>query len=319
MLFTSFALAATKYEYYNTGDDNYETLEDLDYIGQTFTPQTTHTIASVKLKVFRLGSPGTATIGIRATSNSLPIGGNLVSGTFDANAITTDPTGEWAEAILSPPLDVTGGLKYAIVPIHSNYNPNVDELYWCYDSSIPAYAYGEAVDWTGSAWEVMYPVSDCMFEEWGSIPLSPPTSATATITNTSITLSWTKGDGATETYIRKKVESAPVDRTDGTLVYDGTGETVTDTDISPNQHIYYRFWSSTPDNGGKVYSSNYTDVPVNYKSNKIIAGTILNSLLPIAIATVTAIGIVKNPKNAGQIIVVGVVIFVVAALLLGLI
>ncbi|GAJ19661.1 unnamed protein product [marine sediment metagenome] len=55
---------------------------------QGFIPATTHKITSVKLKLWKEGSPGTVTISIRATDGrGHPTGGDLCSGTINGNTI----------------------------------------------------------------------------------------------------------------------------------------------------------------------------------------------------------------------------------------
>jgi hypothetical protein len=96
-------LAASIYEYYNTGDTSVASIYGDIWDAQTFTPSVAHTITSVKLKLYRIGNgPGTITVGIRATDvDGLPTGSDLCSGTTDGNSLpapgsqTRLPTGDW--------------------------------------------------------------------------------------------------------------------------------------------------------------------------------------------------------------------------------
>jgi len=78
------------YEYYNTGDDSSQSVYGSNWYAQTFTSSIAHTITSVKLKLYRTGSPGTVTVSIRATDGSgHPILPDLCSGTTDGNTLPT--------------------------------------------------------------------------------------------------------------------------------------------------------------------------------------------------------------------------------------
>jgi hypothetical protein len=66
-------------DYHNTGDDLQSGFYSNLWRAHTFTASQSYTIGSVQLLLFRLGSPGTATVSIRATSSSLPTGGDLTS------------------------------------------------------------------------------------------------------------------------------------------------------------------------------------------------------------------------------------------------
>ena len=61
---------ATRYEYYTTGYNTFFGSEAQYWLGQTFTPSISHRITSVKVFVFRKGSPGTVTVSIRSTDGN---------------------------------------------------------------------------------------------------------------------------------------------------------------------------------------------------------------------------------------------------------
>jgi len=72
-------------------------------------------------------------------------------------------------------------------------------------------------------------------------------------TTANLTITWTKGVGADKTVIRKSTSSYPASPNSGTLVYNGTGETITD---QISETSYYRLWSYNETS--KLYSD-----PVN--------------------------------------------------------
>ena len=60
--------------------------------------------------------------------------------------------------------------------------------------------------------------------------------------STSINLSWTKGTGTSNTYIRHKKGSYPTSRTDGTLTINATGNSFNHTGLDIGTVYYYRSW-----------------------------------------------------------------------------
>jgi len=159
---------AILYEHYNEGNDDYANFYDGYWLTQTFTPAKAHKIMSVKLLLYRTNSPGTLTASIRATDvDGKPTGGDLCSGTTDANTLPTSPSSEWREITLGNGYNLSSTTKYAIVvrvPSGTAYN----RVFWPLDGSTPTYAggsYGISYD-DGSSWE-LEALDDMMFEEWG--------------------------------------------------------------------------------------------------------------------------------------------------------
>ena len=158
---------ATLYDYYNTDDDSYSSVGDLGWWAQTFTTTAAYRISSVKLRVFRSGSPGILVVGIRATDGSgHPTGLDLCSGSTDSDTLTTDDAGEWREITLSG-LDLATGTKYAIVVrAPDGFSPGNTLRWRCNDGGTYAggqmeYSDDSGVIWAGNA------TFDFMFETWG--------------------------------------------------------------------------------------------------------------------------------------------------------
>lgn len=166
--------AATLYEYYNTGDDN---SGNVIYEGQTFTPSITHKITSIKLKLYRTGSPGTLTAQIRTTNGEgLPTSTVLCSGTTNCDTLTTDAASEWREITLGDGYNLSADTKYAIVLLTpSAFNPPNNMLWWREDITDPTYGNGNRV-YSGDdiAWNADTGV-DFIFEEWGEPADTAPT------------------------------------------------------------------------------------------------------------------------------------------------
>ena len=156
----------TRQEYYIEGDDTDAWVHENNWYAQTFTPSQAHSIAWVKLKLSRTGSPGTSTVSIKATDGSgHPTGADLTSGTIDGNNLTTDSEGAWYIISLTPYV-LSASTKYAIVVRAPSGNIG-NRLNWRFDGSSPTYAGGnfEHSDDAGSSWTA-YTGRDFMFEEW---------------------------------------------------------------------------------------------------------------------------------------------------------
>jgi len=76
----------------------------------------------------------------------------------------------------------------------------------------------------------------------------PPASFSAYATGqTSASITWALGAGASRTIIRGKQGSIPTGPEDGYLVYDGTGTSAMHTGLEPGTAYFYRAWSITHD------------------------------------------------------------------------
>lgn len=157
---------ATKYQNYITGDDNSLNTDSTNWDGQTFTVSINHIITSVKLLMWRIGTPGTITVSIRATSSGLPTGADLCVGTTNGDTLPTSAgNAEWREITFSSGQLLLSGTKYAICIRSAAQWGNCR-----YDGSSPTYTDGGRVysSDSGVAWtEPTEPSHDLMFEEWG--------------------------------------------------------------------------------------------------------------------------------------------------------
>ncbi len=164
-----------KYQYYSAGDDGDKDSFGINWLGQTFTPEVTHLISKVKLKLFKVGDPGTSIISIRTTVAGKPTGADLCSGSIVDTNITVDTNGEWYEITLGDGFELQVGVTYAIV-LRSPDGDGSNKISWRTDGSSPTYSGGLQVGSSDSGvdWDTFSGV-DCMFEEWGVGPPSPTT------------------------------------------------------------------------------------------------------------------------------------------------
>ena len=119
---------STKYEYNDT-----EILESYyiisgDYTAQTIKPSTAHVLTSVKFKGYRTGTIGPITISLLATSNGVPTGGSLATGTYDGNLLPVSLNGvppggsAWFEVPMSS-YTLQANTTYALSIFCAEYGP----------------------------------------------------------------------------------------------------------------------------------------------------------------------------------------------------
>jgi len=169
---------ATKFENYIAGDEGTLTLYGQYWQGQTFAPLYSHDISSVKVKVYRVGSPSTMTVSLRATSGGEPTGADLAVGTIDGDTFTTLTTGEWKEITFTTSYELKSGTTYALVARCAGASSS-NSVRWRCDYTSPTYTRGSVVTSTntGAAWTVDT-IRDFMFEEWGDVLSSTAPSVT---------------------------------------------------------------------------------------------------------------------------------------------
>ena len=108
--------APAEYEYYATGDNASVSDYGVNWFAQTFNVTGAHTVTSVRLKLYRVGSPGTITASLRETdSNGHPTSIDLTSGTYNGNSITTSTSGDWYSFTMTSEYSLEAGKKYAVV------------------------------------------------------------------------------------------------------------------------------------------------------------------------------------------------------------
>jgi hypothetical protein len=70
-----------------------------------------------------------------------------------------------------------------------------------------------------------------------------------------ISLSWNRGQASCYTMVTRKAGSYPANSADGTIIYYGTGTSVTDSNLNGGVWYYYRAWSVACDEGLVSYSA----------------------------------------------------------------
>ncbi len=121
-------------DFYMGGDNSQRDVENLNWFSQTFTTVVGYRINGVWIKAYRVGNPGTLTVGLRGTGVGLPNGPpNLLTGTIDANTFTTDTNGAWYQITFTTDAELANATTYAIVISSAGVAPNIAE--WRIDTT----------------------------------------------------------------------------------------------------------------------------------------------------------------------------------------
>ncbi|GAG78203.1 unnamed protein product, partial [marine sediment metagenome] len=160
----------TLYERYTIGDNTHRAFHSTIWEAQTFTVGNTgdnedHHVTSVKLKVYRVGSPGTGTVAIYDVDGDGKPDNSLCSVSYNFNNLLTEAG--WVEFAFSPYAALLAGTQYAIVVIAPDGNL-FNHIRWRVDSS-STYTGGCRVKTSnsGGSW-TLYTNEDYMFEVYGN-------------------------------------------------------------------------------------------------------------------------------------------------------
>jgi hypothetical protein len=135
-----------------TDDVQYEIYGDI-WFAQTFTTSTeSHSISSIRIKMYRELLPGTLIASIKATSAGLPTGADLTSGSINGSVISTDAAGIWYEIPITE-YSLNASTCYAIV-LKALSGDVSNSIHLRYDGSAGALANGSEINSTdaGITW-----------------------------------------------------------------------------------------------------------------------------------------------------------------------
>jgi hypothetical protein len=159
------------HEQYTTGASAASGVMSSSWLAQTFTPMTSHTLNTVSLQLYKVGSP-TYTVAISLCASGAddkPTGSALASTTFLASSLATSAT--WYEFQLSTGCEVTTGTKYAIV-LSATEGASGNLVYWRvntaggYSRGMKATSANQGTSWTATS------AHDFMFKEGQSAGLA---------------------------------------------------------------------------------------------------------------------------------------------------
>ena len=164
--------APVLYTSYITGDDEdghhgiYPTYQE----AQSFQVSVSLHASSVKLKVFRTGTPGNMTVAIqKADAAGKPDGVDLGTKDVDCDAIAAASPGEWVTWTFAASIALDPWITYCIV-VRGGVDYN-NELNWRNDGSSPTYGRGSLLysSNAGVTWSAPSTTDDYMFEVWGQV------------------------------------------------------------------------------------------------------------------------------------------------------
>ncbi|MBA7580050.1 hypothetical protein ES708_21936 [subsurface metagenome] len=164
-------LEINQYESYDWGKTAHFNLWDNIWWSQSFTPQTSHTITSVRLRMKRKGSPGMLYVNIKAADAAhKPTGPVLASGTINANTFTTALWGDWYLIDLGDGVALTAGTEYC-VECHIVGGSSSNGVHW-EGATTTLYPNGTGCvsSDTGSSW-TPYPAYGLYFIEYETAPV----------------------------------------------------------------------------------------------------------------------------------------------------
>ncbi len=161
---------AAKFESYEEGDTTQRYIFAQYWNAQSFTPQISHSINKVVLKLYRLGTPPISRVGIyNVDGNHVPSGSELTGVNADFSWLTEEVAGEWA-AVTLPAYPLIAETEYAIV-LSNPDGSAANRLFWrmtnfgdIYDRGIGATSSNSGTSWLAK------PGEDRMFQEWGATP-----------------------------------------------------------------------------------------------------------------------------------------------------
>ena len=159
-----------RFEYSHEGDSTVVAdIHDIEWYGQTFIPQISHTLSKVVVYGQRIADPaGNLTVSIRETDvDGKPIGGDLTSKSILSSSISTELT--YIELVFDTQITLNKDTKYAIVfrclegnQLNSLYLYGID----LYPQGRLSYSDDSGVNW--QKYEAEF-----WFEEWGYAPATP--------------------------------------------------------------------------------------------------------------------------------------------------
>jgi hypothetical protein len=154
---------AQRFEWYSGPMNEVTRMYEPFWKGQSFTPQITHRITSVKLYCYRVYSASSfkLTTAIYAAPSNTPVGPSLAYGEIPATSLPE--SWNWVEVPLNAPYAILqSGVKYAVAFNYTSTNSNY-YVYW---------SIANPGDYPGGVWldqgSPNY-IRDGRFEEWGEL------------------------------------------------------------------------------------------------------------------------------------------------------
>lgn len=150
-------------EAYETYENSWAGIRNLQWVAQTFTATSSYTLTHVSMRcTVNATYSATITCHIRATTTGLPSGGDLASGTLNANTAILGAPGGWLTWSLGAGCSITSGSVYAI--ILDNAGETTNYFYWQQTTSSGYSSGGRTVSTdSGATWGTLSSTTDCVF------------------------------------------------------------------------------------------------------------------------------------------------------------
>jgi hypothetical protein len=189
---------------HNTGDDTNLNVPAgaITKRAQTFSAQYTYSCRSLRLKLSRVGSPGTITVKVYDTA-SFPAAENLQgTATYDGDTLTTSSSGEWVAFDFGEGSEfaVSSGTQYWVLMETPSNGGVSDYVRWRTDTS-SGYAHGTFYYYFGSwtftaANDAMFEMGDTLLGLPGKATNPSPANSATGVTLNQASLDWTLGTNA---------------------------------------------------------------------------------------------------------------------------
>ncbi|MBA7493218.1 hypothetical protein ES702_03784 [subsurface metagenome] len=137
-----------------------------NWCSESFTPQTTHTITRIKVRIKKIGSPPTLYCDIyRAGADHCPTGAPIASDSVHPDYIPTGIWGDWYEFTFTPGATLFSGIEYCVVLHHIGGDAsNMTQWIGATASQYPNGKFCRSTD-TGASW-TSYDTYDAYFIEY---------------------------------------------------------------------------------------------------------------------------------------------------------
>lgn len=168
------AEAATKMDYYETGDNHSDQVSGADIFAQTFTATSTYVLTDVGVRIYKHGTATTLTVAVYETDNGSMNGvdyyTNLVDeATRSSSAVTSSTSGVFYSIAMTGEATLVENHVYAIV-LSATGDNGTDAFYWREVLGGATYTGGNVEYSTdgGGTW-VADTTSDFMFRTYGTL------------------------------------------------------------------------------------------------------------------------------------------------------
>jgi hypothetical protein len=135
------------------------------WLGMPFLPVSLHTITAIRLPLYRVGSPGTVTVSIRATAGGLPTGSDLTSGTTAGNSLSTSyPADNTYTEISVTPYQIASPGQLLEVIVRATSGDASNYVNWCKASGSPyvwstaQYSSDSGANWSATTGDMAFAI-----------------------------------------------------------------------------------------------------------------------------------------------------------------